>query len=896
MQNAAPDVATVNTNRGAWDTTASVLQRKLSRTKSGAIASKAVAETSATNDYDVLSLKLVSEPITTAQTISGTLNWIVGSLESNSGMNANWHIHAYVTVGDTDTLRGTLVNNYTEAAGTNEWPTTAVGDTPTAALTLTPVTAFANDRIVIEAGYVARNTSTTSRTGTLWYGGTNATDLILNGDETTLPGWWEFSSNLFPAVATAPDHIQIEHDGNGQTCMPEVLTVKACANPACTTNFTTAAVTGNVTWAGGTIPFSIAGGDTGQTTVTLSVSSAQTVTLASSSITPTPIYAGSCTNSSGGTPCNLIVTHSTTCFDAVEAGAATATPIYTKLSGTTFSLAVKTANSYRGTVQVSLVNPSATSGNCTDTNTGLSNATVYPYTFTASDNGTHTFSFNYPNATRDVKVRIRDTSLSTPSCSSDAFAIRPTALTATSTDATADATGISTSATPKIKAGAAFTLNATSSITGYDGTPALDNAKVIAHSGAVTNGTVAGVFGAANSATGAATGNNFTYTEVGYFKLDVDGVYDNNFAAIDQPNDCTNDFSNTLVNGKYGCLFGNTTESHFFGRFIPDHFAVTPAEFDNRADWCNQGVLVSDGMTACVSPDFSYMGEAINVHFTLDAENSGGITTQNYNGAFAKLNPIATANTLVFGALDNVTPTNLTTRLDTALVTTGSGSFNNGSATVSVPISITRTIPADGAYTALDVGIAPVDSDGVTTLMDMDTNNDNVDDHTQVNASSTEVRHGRMKIANVYGSELLGLSIPLMVEYWNGSAFITNTLDNETRLGAAAIGLANYRGNLAAGETTATVGGAFVAGVGSLSLSAPNIGNNGSVDLIINSGTTATEAPCNTLTPDPTTSGAHLSYLRGMWCGSLYDKDPVARATFGLYKGNDKQIYFRELY
>lgn len=196
MQNAAPDV-TVATHRGAWDATGSVLQRKLALTKSGAIATQAVAEASATNNYDVLMLKFVSEPITAAQTITGTLNWVAGSLESNNAMNANWHVHAYVTQGNTDNLRGTLITDYTEAAGTNEWPNTATGDGPTGAVTLSSVAISANDRIVIEAGYVARNTSTTSRTGTLWYGGTNSTDLALGGDETSLPGWWEFSQDIF---------------------------------------------------------------------------------------------------------------------------------------------------------------------------------------------------------------------------------------------------------------------------------------------------------------------------------------------------------------------------------------------------------------------------------------------------------------------------------------------------------------------------------------------------------------------------------------------------------------------------------------------------------------------------------------------------------------------------
>src|SRR6185503_4819324 len=133
-----------------------------------------VAETSTIGDFDVLILKFVSEPIPSAQTISGTFDWIVGSRESNTAMNANWHVHAYVTQGDTDTVRGTLVTNYMEPAGTNEWPTTAQGDGPTGPVTVSPVAVSANDRIVIEVGYVDRNTQNNSRTGTLWYGGTQA--------------------------------------------------------------------------------------------------------------------------------------------------------------------------------------------------------------------------------------------------------------------------------------------------------------------------------------------------------------------------------------------------------------------------------------------------------------------------------------------------------------------------------------------------------------------------------------------------------------------------------------------------------------------------------------------------------------------------------------------------
>ena len=226
MQNAAPDVI-IATHRGAWDDTASVLQRKLARTKAGGIANKGVAETSTTNDFDVLVLKFVSEPIPSARTLAGTLNWITGAQESNTAMNANWHVHAYVTQGNTDTVRGTLVTNYTEPSGTNEWPTTAQGDGPTGPVTVSPVAVSANDRIVIEVGYVARNTQNNSRTGTLWYGGTQATDLTAGGNETNTPGWWEFSQDVFGVgdLTIAKPAGTVAND-----VMVASITVRACSS------------------------------------------------------------------------------------------------------------------------------------------------------------------------------------------------------------------------------------------------------------------------------------------------------------------------------------------------------------------------------------------------------------------------------------------------------------------------------------------------------------------------------------------------------------------------------------------------------------------------------------------------------------------------------------------
>ena len=101
----------------------------------------------------------------------------------------------YVVSNNGATIRGALLTNNAENT-TNEFPTTAQGWGAQSAKTLTAVTAQDNDRIVIEVGYIARNTVTTSYTGTLWYGGTGA-DLTVAGDETTLTGWFRVQPGSF---------------------------------------------------------------------------------------------------------------------------------------------------------------------------------------------------------------------------------------------------------------------------------------------------------------------------------------------------------------------------------------------------------------------------------------------------------------------------------------------------------------------------------------------------------------------------------------------------------------------------------------------------------------------------------------------------------------------------
>ena len=163
----------------------------------GAITTVARAETNVTNNYDVLLYRGVSGKLAT-QTISGTFDVVLGCLESNAAANMFWHVHVYVTTGDSDTVRATLINDF---IGATEWPTTAVGRTLGASSAIS-ASITDGDRLVVEIGYRAANTVTTSYTGTLWYGTQNADDLSLAGDladagdETTLAGFINLSADL----------------------------------------------------------------------------------------------------------------------------------------------------------------------------------------------------------------------------------------------------------------------------------------------------------------------------------------------------------------------------------------------------------------------------------------------------------------------------------------------------------------------------------------------------------------------------------------------------------------------------------------------------------------------------------------------------------------------------
>jgi MSHA biogenesis protein MshQ len=122
----------------------------------------------------------------------------------------------------------------------------------------------------------------------------------------------------------------------------------------------------------------------------------------------------------------------------------------------------------------------------------------------------------------------------------------------------------------------------------------------------------------------------------------------------------------------------------------------------------------------------------------------------------------------------------------------------------------------------------------------------------------------------------------LRAEYWNGIGFIPNTDDVCTSIAAAHLTLSPTPVGLPTAPTIAN--NPLAAGNAGLVLSAPGMGNPGTVDVRANLGA----------------GGALVPWLRYDWpadgLDGVFDDDPIGRATFGILSGDDPTIFRREVY
>lgn len=469
-----------------------------------------------------------------------------------------------------------------------------------------------------------------------------------------------------------------------------------------------------------------------------------------------------------------------------------------------------------------------------------------PVNMTFDANGNAPFSLNYGDAGQ-VKLHARKTAsgslLSPLTGSSNAFAVKPydfgvipcaAAVVGACTTAPADP-GLVGGGSAFAKSGESFKATVTARTATNTATPSFglgsNNSTEtvnLTHTrlAPIGAGTAGGTLGGTTAITrtifnnGVATINDLSWSEAGVISL-------------------------TATNSAFlGNALTTTGTSGNIGRFIPDHFSITP------------GALTE----GCDAGNFTYFGQdGFATPFTLTAQNAAGGTTQNYTGAFAKFDPTLWSSYNFTATWLPAAPNPISTLLASA--TSPTGNWSNGIASVTAIHQASRPVSPVAAAN-ITVSAKPTDTDGVTIATP-----------TPVQTAATPLRYGRLVLKNAYGTEREALKMRLQTQYYNGSAFVTNAEDTCVSYSAAALACtdANVSDTLACADVT--VSGANLGNGQFFTLSAPN----------------KTGPLLYTLTVP--------AWLKYEWdnADSDYNENPFARANFGIYRGNDRILNWREI-
>lgn len=198
---------TPTTFRGGWEQTTGTVVCKLGP-KSGALTNVAVSETSTSATFDVALGRFVSDPFVRGGTLSTDTIRLVYGHGSTTGLDQFSSVIAvWVTVGDSDTRRGGWTLNGANRVSASTWATTDISQRWTAfapgANGDATIAAAGGDRLVFELGARAVNTTSSTRTAKLYYGGTG-TDLpdASGGTVTTDPGWVDLTGSVIENLWT----------------------------------------------------------------------------------------------------------------------------------------------------------------------------------------------------------------------------------------------------------------------------------------------------------------------------------------------------------------------------------------------------------------------------------------------------------------------------------------------------------------------------------------------------------------------------------------------------------------------------------------------------------------------------------------------------------------------
>lgn len=746
----------------------------------------------------------------------------------------------------------------------------------------------------------------------------------------------------FTNSCTGPiiDHYQIEHNGSGLTCAPETVTIKACTNDVCSPlsnvsvslDFQTDGVTQEA------LSF------VGSTTVSLSQTTADTLTLgvineSISSISPTVCV--------GGNPnlCDIVFADTGfRFFENLETN-----PIPTQISAkpsNTLKIQAVEKNSDTGACQAAFidttaiemaatcVDPIACAGSqvainnliTTDDITTLDKNSVLSYSSVNLDFSDDTvnsaeFIFTYPDAGK-VQLHARynipdengDPSGNYMLGSSNEFVVRPFGFFI---DVVGNPEAKTAGGTKFIAAGEEFStvLKAVQwevdNDTDLSDNPITKNfgneqnkeiAKISPNMvlpnlltspnpgvlGSLTNVTFDTFSAGSNAEQGIATNDNMTYSEVGIISFTAN-LSDNSYLGADD-------------------VVGSEP---YVGRFIPSNFEITNVVDGSLVGACSVGgtdiPFVYSGQMLSGSLTTGALSYILEPALTVTAKSSicptgpdSCTTTQNYTGNFIKLST---------SSYERILPISDAIRKgkdDTNLVALAADFDIASIAGVDGEVTYTYSGNDHYAYlheanseideftSVIDLSmVSIIDSDLVETL-------DNEVDKTGIivtlNPVGKLIRFGRAQLENSYGPETSNLPQSLSVNYFEGGQYKVADNDLCTPYNATKMTVTNT--NVVDPlplplPTIKSAMGDFISEVPpgitrAIELLAPGTGNTGRV--------------CVSYEIYPWLQYKWAIDENNLQCpfvkadvDGLYNDNPFGIATFGIYRGNDRIIYQREI-
>lgn len=646
--------------------------------------------------------------------------------------------------------------------------------------------------------------------------------------------------------STLLDHIEIQHDGSGLTCNPEIIQVRACVSPDCSILSTS-----NVTVS--LLPTGWVGGDTqiitgGTSTFQLRNTTPGLVTLAVSSSVPAVTNPAVCLNTSNGSNSCDLTFYETGFVYTIPTQTACATSTNINVAAvrkdiTTQQCIPAFANRNEAINFWSTYISPASGGNTLTLNNGTTDftlataptGTAVPLNF--DTNGEASITLNYRDAgqlTLNSSFSGTGTEAGLTMTGATTFATIPAKLYTYTNDLNSDCAAADLSCSRFRQAGQSFNLNVRAACADNTVTPNFQHNSIsITHNLIAPVAGVPGTIG--NTAFDMLPGDAGEHSITDQSVSEV-GV----FTYTAQLSGGTNYFGASAI----GTPALNSSVN--IGRFFPSYFDVT------RIHGCAAGA-------------FTYSGQPFSV--TSSAFNNVGGITQNYDGslAFAFDTTVSDNTGATTNFTNNVIPANT--------YTAGVGTRTD----VTYTFPLVTTLPTN-------VTLRSIDADTVSSVGHLE--------------ESTMIHSGRIAIENAFGSELIDLSVPTTVQHYTGSDFVNFSADVCSTM---SLSMTKVDGTLNVGNG-GTVGDTCIwddsGDSGANNCSAAAVLPGPALFQYREPPTTADfnlylKPPGAGFTGNVDVTGIVDSWLQFDWSGTGAT-NPTGRATFGIYRGDDRIIYWRE--